>query len=40
MDHERDITTQQDGALSHIKQDNPAFLAAATSGNWEIKLLM
>jgi hypothetical protein len=24
---------------SHIKQDDPAFLAAATAGNWEIKLL-
>jgi hypothetical protein len=33
------ITIQQDRASSHIKQDDPAFLAPATAGNWEIKLL-
>jgi hypothetical protein len=35
----RHITIQQDGALPHIKQSNPAFLATATARNWEIKLL-
>jgi hypothetical protein len=39
-DCEHGITIQQDGALSHIKQDDPAFLATATAGNWEIKLLL
>jgi hypothetical protein len=38
-DREQAIEIQQDGVLSHIKQNDPAFLATATAGNWEIKLL-
>jgi hypothetical protein len=29
---------QQDGAKSHIKEQDPAFLAAGSTGNWEIVL--
>jgi hypothetical protein len=36
----RHNSIQQDGVSSHIKQNDPAFLAATTAGNWEIKLLM
>jgi hypothetical protein len=38
-DHKRYVTIQQGGALLHIKQNDPAFLLAATAGNWDIKLL-
>ena len=38
-DCKRDVTIQQDRALSHIKQNDPAFLLAASAGNWDIKLL-
>jgi hypothetical protein len=38
-DHKRNVTIQQDGASSHIKKNDPAFLLAATAGNWDIKLL-
>lgn len=35
----RDIVIQQDGASSHIAEDDPAFVAAATEGLWNISLL-
>jgi hypothetical protein len=38
-DRERNVTIQQDGASSHIRQNDPAFVEVATAGNWDIKLL-
>jgi hypothetical protein len=39
-DCKRDVTIQQDGVSSHIKQNDPAFLLAASAGNWDIKLVL
>jgi hypothetical protein len=38
-DRNREITIQQDGASSHIEEDDEAFVAAATAGNWTIQLV-
>jgi hypothetical protein len=38
-DRNRKITMQQDGATSHIEEGGPDFVAAATAGNWTIKLV-
>ena len=38
-DRNREITIQQDGASSHIEEDDPEFVAVATAGNWAIKLV-
>jgi hypothetical protein len=35
----KNVIIQQDGASSHIKQDDEAFVAAATQDNWNITLL-
>ena len=35
----REITIQQDGASSHIAENDPAFVEAAMAGNWQIRLL-
>jgi hypothetical protein len=37
-DHGRCVIIQQDGAKSHIHENDPAFVWAATTGNWNIKL--
>jgi len=37
-DRNKDITIQQDGAPTHIRQDDPAFVVAATQGSWNITL--
>jgi hypothetical protein len=39
-DRKHNIKIQQDGASSHIGQDDEEFVEAATAGNWNIKLLM
>ena len=33
------IVIQQDGASAHMDEYDPQFLAAATSGNWNISLM-
>jgi hypothetical protein len=38
-DRDRNIFIQQDGASSHIDQQDPDFVAAAVTGNWNIKIL-
>jgi hypothetical protein len=38
-DRNREIVIQQDGASSHINQEDPAFAEAAMAGNWQIRLL-
>jgi hypothetical protein len=38
-DRNRNIKIQQDGASSHIDQDDEDFVEAATAGNWNIELL-
>ena len=35
----RNIVIQQDGASSHITQDDPEFVAAATQGHWNVTIL-
>jgi hypothetical protein len=37
-DHDREIIIQQDGASSHINENDPAFVEVATAGNWQIRL--
>ena len=32
-DRNREITAQQDGASSHVEEEDPDFVAAATAGN-------
>jgi hypothetical protein len=36
---DREIVIQQDGASSHINQDDAAFALAALACNWQIQLL-
>ncbi len=38
-DRNRNIVIQQDGASAHIDENDPQFVAAATSGNWNISLM-
>jgi hypothetical protein len=38
-DRNREITIQQDGASSHVEEADEAFVEAATTGNWTIKLV-
>ena len=38
-ERERVVVIQQDGASSHIRQDDEAFVAAATQGTWNVTLL-
>ncbi len=38
-DWKRNIVIQQDGASAHIDENDPQFVAAATSGNWNISLM-
>jgi hypothetical protein len=38
-DRNRESYIQQDGASSHIRPHDQEFLAAATDGNWNIKLV-
>ena len=38
-DWNRNIVVQQDGASAHIDENDPQFVAAATSGNWNISLM-
>jgi hypothetical protein len=35
-DWNRQIIIQQDGATSHISEDDAAFVEAAIAGNWQI----
>jgi hypothetical protein len=37
-DQNRQIIIQQDGATSHISEDDAAFVEAAIAGNWQIRL--
>jgi hypothetical protein len=39
-DQGRVIVIQQDGALSHINGDGPAFTEAVIAGNWQIQLVL
>ena len=38
-DRNRNIVIQQDSSSAHINENDPQFVAAATSGNWNISLM-
>ena len=38
-DRNRNIVIQQDGASSHIDEDDPEFVAVGVTGVWNIRLM-